>query len=116
MLCALFLVVLALAVFWRPLTLVLGPKVPSVVHQLGLPRLLQRSAKGFMVRVVSEPLGARVSIDGADRGTTPLFGNVACEEGQEITIAVDKPGHPRWLRTVTCRVGGELTVRARLGE
>ncbi len=109
------LVVLALAVFWQPLRAVLGPKEVPVVQKVPLPRVLRPSAKGFMVRVVSEPRGATVWIDGEERGRAPFFGNVACDEGQEVMIEVTAPEHPRWRRTVGCRVGGELTVRARLG-
>ena len=117
LLSGLALLVLAAAVFWRPLTLVIGPEVPSSVEQLALPRLLRpAAAKGFMVRVVSEPQGARVSIDGSARGTTPLFANVACEEAQEVAVVVEKENHPRWRRVVPCRLGGELTIRARLEE
>ncbi len=111
------LVVLALAVFWRPLNLVLGPKMPTSIQQIGLPRMLQpKAATGFMVRVVSEPSGGRVSINGAERGSAPFFGNVACQDGQEVTLVVEKQGYSPWRREVPCRVGGELTVRARLGE
>ena len=73
------LVVLALALFWQPLRAVLGPKVIPVVQKIPLPEILRPSAKGFMVRVVSEPRGATVWIDGAERGRAPLFGNVACD-------------------------------------
>ncbi len=110
------LVVLAVAVFWRPLTRTLGPDIAPAVQRLGLPRLWQpSSAKGFMVRVASEPSGATVSVNGAERGSTPLFANVPCDEGQQISIVVEKQGFPRWQRDVSCRVGKELTVRARLG-
>ena len=114
---SLSLALLALAVFWRPLNLVLGPRIAPAARQIGLPQLFApRPAEGFMVRVVSEPSGARVLLGGAERGTTPLFANVACEEGQEVAIEVEKTGYPRWRRTVRCRVGGELTARARLRE
>ncbi|MEM7356349.1 MAG: PEGA domain-containing protein [Acidobacteriota bacterium] len=113
---ALCLVVLALAVFRRPLDRVLGPKLPTAIRQLDLPQTMRPSAKGFMVRVVSEPGGAQVAIDGAVRGSTPLFANVPCTDGQTIEVVVEKQGHPAWRRSVPCRVGGELTVQARLGE
>ncbi len=93
----------------------MGVEAP-VLEKVPLPEVLSPSAKGFMVRVVSEPSGATVWIDGDERGRAPLFGNVACSEGQEVVIEVAAAGHPRWRRTVPCRVGGELTVRARLGE
>lgn len=111
------LVLLALAVFERPLTLVLGPRAIPAVSRIPLPALLgPRPARGFMVKLVSEPSGAQVLIDGAERGSAPLFANVACENGQEVAIEVVQPGYPPWRRTVSCRVGGDLTVRARLGQ
>ncbi len=115
LLSALSLVLLALAVFWQPLLRVVQPRVAPVLQHVPMPEILRPSAKGFIVRVVSEPLGATVSIDGTERGSTPLFGNVTCEQDQEIVIVVEKRGLPAWRRTVRCRVGGELTVRAKLG-
>ncbi|MEM7584329.1 MAG: PEGA domain-containing protein [Acidobacteriota bacterium] len=109
------LLVLALAVFWRPLNLVLGPKIAPTVQQLDLPRVWRPApAQGFLVRITSDPSAAQVRLDGAERGSTPLFANVACEAGQPISIVIEKPGLPAWQRTVPCRVGKELTVRARL--
>lgn len=113
---SLALVVLVLALFWQPLKAVLGYRIAPAMAKVPLPEILRPSAaKGFMVRVVSAPSGATVWIDGNERGRAPLFGNVACDEGQEIVIEVAKAGHPRWRRTVRCRVGKELTVQARLG-
>ena len=109
------LLVLTLALFWQPLRATFGPRVIPVLEKVPLPAALSPVAEGFLVRVVSEPSGATVWIDGAERGRTPLFGNVACDEGQEVVIAARKPPHPEWRQTVICRVGGELTLRARLG-
>ncbi len=115
LLSALSLLLLSLAIFWQPLRHVVRPRVAPVIQHLPVPELFRPSSSGFMVRVVSEPLGATVSIDGAVRGSTPLFANVACEQDQEIAIVVEKRGFPAWRRKVQCRVGKELTVRARLG-
>ncbi len=117
LLSALFLVLLAVTVFWQPLQRVVNPTGAPALRQLPLPKLLgPKPAKGFMVRVVSSPSGATVSIDGADRGSTPLFANVACEDGQDVLIAVAQRGFPAWSRTVSCQVGDELTVQANLGN
>ncbi len=115
LLSALSLLLLALAAFWQPLRYVIRPHLAPALQHVPMPEILRPSSRGFMVRVVSEPLGATVSIDGAERGTTPLFANVTCEQDQEIRITVENPGLPAWRRTVRCRVGKELTVRARLG-
>ncbi len=112
---ALCLLLLAVTVFWQPLRRVVQPWVAPVLQHMPVPEILRPGARGFTVRIVSEPLGAEVSIDGAARGSTPLFANVTCKQDQEIRITVEKPGLPAWRRTVRCRVGGELNVRARLG-
>ena len=113
---SLSLLVLALALFWQPLRATFGPTVIPVVEKMPLPAALSPKAEGFMVRVVSTPSGAEVWIDGTERGRTPLFGNVECDEGQEVVIEVKKAGHPDWRQTEPCRVGEELTVRAPLGR
>ncbi|MCP3961075.1 MAG: PEGA domain-containing protein [bacterium] len=111
------LLVLALAFFWQPIRQVTGPSATRTLQRLPLPAFMRPSGvAGFMVRVVSEPSGARVVIDGTDRGRAPLFANVPCEDGQRIEIVVAKQGFPRWQRGVDCRVGGELVVRARLNQ
>ncbi len=114
LLSALCLVLLAVAVFRQPITHILRPRVAPLLQHLPVPEILRPRARGFMVRVVSEPAAATVSIDGVARGTTPMFTNVICEQDQEVWIAVEKRGFPAWRRTVRCRVGGNLTVRARL--
>ena len=111
------LLVLAVALFWRPIYQVAGPSASRALQRLPLPEALRPGVvDGFMVRVVSEPSGARVAIDGAQRGRTPLFANVPCADEQRIEIVVAKEGFPAWRRSVDCRVGGQLTVRARLGS
>lgn len=116
LLSALCLLLLAIVVFWQPLRRAVRPRVAPVLQHVPVPEVLRPSARGFMVRVVSDPTSARVSIDGAARGSTPLFANVPCEQDQEVRITIEKPGYPAWRRTVRCRVGGELTVNARLGD
>ena len=113
---ALCLLLLAFAVFWQPLRRAVQPRLTSALQHVPLPEILRPRARGFMVRVVSAPSGATVSIDGAARGSTPLFANVVCEQDEKIEIEIAKPGLPAWRRTVQCRVGGELTVRAELPE
>ena len=116
LLSALCLLLLSAAVFWQPLRRAVRPRVAPVLQHVPIPEILRPSARGFMVRVVSEPSGATASIDGAARGSTPLFANVVCEQDQEVRITVVKQGLPAWRQTVRCRVGGEPTVRARLGS
>lgn len=101
--------VLALALFHGPLVQVLDP----VTRILGLPGLA-RPARGFMIEITSIPAGGRVFVDGVDRGTAPMLANVACREGQRVTITVEKEGLAPWEREVGCREGKRLLVRARL--
>ncbi len=99
-----------LAFFAEPLRLVLGPR-------LALPGWSgSTAARGFMLRIVSTPPAARVTVDGEDRGATPALVNVVCHDGEEVTIAVHMRGFPRWQRTVACREGGSLVVNAKLGD
>ncbi len=114
LLSALCLLLLAFAVFWEPLNRIVRPRVAPALQHLPVPEVLRPRSRGFTVRVVSNPSAARVSIDGAVRGSTPLFANVVCKQDQEVRIAVEKPGYPAWRRVVRCRVGGNLTVNARL--
>ena len=115
LLSALCLLLLAFAVFWQPLRHIVRPRIAPALQHMPLPEILRPTASGFMVRVASSPSGATVSIDGAERGATPLFANVSCEQDQEVAIAVEKSGFPTWRRTVRCLAGGELTIQAELG-
>lgn len=115
LLSALSFLLLAVAIFWQPFSRIASPQVMPVLQHLPVPEALRPKSKGFMVRVVSEPLAATVAIDGAARGSTPLFANVTCAQDQDVQITVEKKGFPPWRRTVRCRLGGELTVRAKLG-
>ena len=81
LLSALSLLLLAVAIFWQPFTRIAHPRAMPVLQHLPVPEILRPKSKGFMVRVVSEPLAAKVSIDGAARGSTPLFANVTCCAG-----------------------------------
>lgn len=113
---ALCLVLLAVTVVWQPLSRIVRPRIAPALQHMPLPELLRSSPDGFMVRIVSDPLGATVSIDGNPRGSTPLFANVACEPGEKIDIKVEKQGFPAYRRTVPCRLGEELTLQAKLGS
>ena len=63
--------VFALALFQGPL---LGRLPATVSDQLeGLPGI--GASSGFVAQIVSEPAGAKVWIDGRERGETPFFGN-----------------------------------------
>ncbi len=68
--------------------------------------------------VRSEPAGARVEVDGVDRGETPL--ELAVEPGQEHVIRLRKEGHDEASVSARLRAGArhEETVRLapRLGE
>ncbi len=101
--------ILVVALFYTPLVRVLGP----VTQALGLPGL-SRPDRGFMIEISTVPKGGRVFVDGVDRGTAPMLANVACSEGQWVTITVEKEGLPPWERVVGCREGERLLVQARL--
>jgi len=98
----------ALAFFWVPLGWLAGSIDLDVLD-------FSRPSPGFMLRVLSTPSGADVRIDGQDRGSAPLFTNVACTQGQPVTIQVVKAGYAPWERTVECREEQTLLVQPRLG-
>jgi len=103
---------LVLLVFRVPLARAVLP----VTRSVGLDGFLFPAASGFLLRVTSLPPGGRLWVDGVDRGTVPLFTNVACGEGQLVRLRVAREGWPPWEREVGCREGQTLIVRARLGK
>lgn len=64
------------------------------------------------VRVVSEPPGASVSVDGNRRGTAPVTLDLA--PGEPATIRLELPGHEPLARTVTPAPGTERTLTGEL--
>ncbi len=102
----------AVAFFRVPLGQALGP----VAWNVGLPRLFRPADPGFMLRVTSDPPGARLWVDGVDRGQVPLFVNVVCTEGEKVLVQVVKDGLAPWEREIGCREDETLLVRARLGQ
>ncbi len=72
------------------------------------------SEPGFMVEILSLPSGGRLMIDGVDRGVVPIWTNVACREGQEVTFEVRKEGYSTWQRVLTCREGESRKLTAQL--
>jgi hypothetical protein len=107
--------VLALAFFREPLLRVLGPSLAPAARSVGLGGLLGTApAPGFLVQVTSHPAGAEVLVDGTVRGTTPAFLNVRCREGEEVALAVRRPGYREYRRVVRCREGQTLRARIRL--
>lgn len=63
------------------------------------------------VAVSSEPLGARVRIDGAEHGVTPQTIELA---GGEHTVVVDKPGFLEHSQTITVEAGVEQQLAVKL--
>jgi hypothetical protein len=99
-----------LAFFWQPLRAVVEPGLGGA----GVEVPWNRPAAGFLMEITSEPSGARFAVNGEERGQTPALANVLCLDGQEVEIAVDLEGFAPYRRTVVCREGGRLQVRARL--
>lgn len=106
---------LALLVFRVPLARAVHP-VTRAWNLDALDALAVPAASGFLLRIGSEPAGARLWVDGVDRGTVPLFTNVACDEGATVRLRVVWEGLPPWEREVGCREGRTLIVRARAGR
>ena len=68
--------------------------------------------------LASDPPGARVSLDGADRGQTPL--ELSMEPGRPHTLRLSKPGHADAELSLTLRAGERreetLRLAPQLGE
>lgn len=115
LLASLALLVGVLAVFQQPLLMVLGPALAPTVEELEMPGWLGGgSARGFMLRVASQPPGADVLVNGAPRAQTPALANVSCREGDPVTITLRHSGYQEFERTLACREGGSLNMRIRL--
>jgi hypothetical protein len=71
-----------------------------------------RRFQGFGVAVESAPEGARVLVNGADKGETPLVASVACAPGDAVEIEVKKPPLPAQRRVTVCRADAlvELSI------
>ncbi|MEM8930870.1 MAG: hypothetical protein AAGE94_06835 [Acidobacteriota bacterium] len=104
--CGLALVTL---VFRLPLSQEIWPRAFTLAEMSS-----GQAAPGFVVNVTAEPTMGAVWIDGVERGPIPFFGNVRCRDGDAVTIEVRTAGHRAWSRTIACREGGSLDVRARL--
>ena len=87
--------------FGRVLGYYLGPAL-GAERSLGL-----AAAPGFMLQITSRPSGAKVLLDGVERGTTPALLNVVCRQGDEVVIAVELDRRVA-ERRVLCREGGRL--------
>lgn len=82
----------------------LRPDSPQLHELVGrwLPALLNDSSRGGF-RILTEPAGASVQLDGVPLGQTPLaFGEV---EIGEHTVRIEKPGFPPITRTIVVRGG-----------
>ena len=95
-----FATVLSPAAAGKPISEILDPPPPV--------------ASGFHLRVESDPAGGVLWIDGTKRGETPIFTNVACEEGDTVELMVVKEGFSRWRKELFCRKGETISVAARL--
>lgn len=113
---SLALLVAALAIFRQPLTTALVPWLGSAVQDIesGGGWWGSKSAPGFMLNVTSHPTGAEVWVNGALRTHTPAIANIACRDGEAVTIALKRSGAEEFERTLECREGGSLRMRIRL--
>lgn len=101
----------AVLVFFRLPLLVLAAKTGELGNPLAG---YFGPAEGFFARIHSAPSGARIRIDGKERGETPFLGNVECSAGEKVVIEVDLHGYDIWRRELECRENGQLEVDAKL--
>ena len=113
----------ALSIFFGPLLGLFGAEDLAGLEKTleetvleDIPARLSGAARneGFHVRILSEPSGAEVTIQGKPKGQTPFIGNVKCHNEEEVIFEVSMKGFRPWVRNPLCRVGGTLEINARL--
>jgi hypothetical protein len=72
--------------------------------------------EGFGISVETEPAGARVVVDGADLGETPLVAAVNCTPGEVVRVVVERPPLRPVERTTTCRENTLVELSAKLSR
>jgi hypothetical protein len=81
------------------------------------PRTGERIApfSGFAVAIETEPPGARVLIDGVERGEAPVLAGVECGPGEQVEIRAAQRGAGEASAVTTCRPDTlvKLTLRLR---
>ena len=73
-------------------------------------------ARGFFARIDSQPSGAKIRIDGKNRGETPFLGNVDCRQGDKVEIEIEAKPYQPWRRELECRENGQLEIDAKLSR
>jgi len=88
----------------------LTPERPSESFEVGAPGASSAAAEGpASLQVDSRPAGARVFVDGAPVGTTPLL--LPDVSAGPHSVRIDLPGYRPWIASVTLTRG----VRSRIG-
>jgi hypothetical protein len=72
--------------------------------------------EGFGISVETEPSGARVMLDGADLGETPLVASVGCTPGEVVRVRLERPPLRPQERTTTCRENTLVELSAKLSR
>jgi hypothetical protein len=72
--------------------------------------------EGFGISVETDPAGARVVVDGADLGETPLVAAVACAPGEVARVRLERPPLRPQERTTTSRENTLVELSAKLSR
>jgi hypothetical protein len=72
--------------------------------------------EGFGISVETEPAGARVVVDGADLGETPLVASVHCTPGEVVRVRLERPPLRGQERATTCRENTLVELAAKLSR
>ncbi|MGC4119078.1 MAG: PEGA domain-containing protein [Myxococcales bacterium] len=78
------------------------PSEPSVSDPNGI-QVTESEAETFLIVVESKPDRAKVLINGADEGLTPLSATPACALGTPLQITVSRAGYAPARYSTTCR-------------
>ncbi len=83
------------------------PKAQRVVRDT----LATSSAELPSLIIRSQPEGARVLVDGVDKGTTPLVMDNSYPPGVDIPVQVSLPGYKPWKGTLTGGAPAQFEIR-----
>ncbi len=74
----------------------------------------ETDANGYILVIESTPDGVGVTVNGESKGTTPSSLNLECAPGSALKLELAHPGYQRLSRSMICRDGKMVVVRASL--
>ena len=88
--------------------------VTADVESNGAVNETETDGNGYILVIESTPSGAAVKVDGESKGATPSSLNLECTAGMPVKLELSKPGYQTLNRTMLCKDGKMVVVRATL--